>query len=265
MDTLWVVFIGVVSLALLEAVYSLKGGRDYRRLFRLAQERVTQGGEAGEDRLPPVSLILPCRGIDPGLQTNLGAFLTLNYPDFQILFVTDDRSDPCVPLLKALVAGPSRVPARVLIAGPARRRGQKVHNLLHAVEFLRDQDEVLVFGDSDIRPGSGWLKALVETALIPDTGIATGFRWYLPQNGSFASVLRSVWNAGIASLLSRSDNLFAWGGAMAIPRKLVVLVTSNDELQNRIDFSQFQMFSHKFGICFCTILLVFLQVLCLLE
>ncbi|MFB3068977.1 MAG: glycosyltransferase, partial [Acidobacteriota bacterium] len=49
---------------------------------------------------------------------------------------------------------------------------------------------------------------------------STGFRWYLPQRGNFASVLRSVWNAGTASLMKEGDSSFAWGGAMAVRREV---------------------------------------------
>ena len=51
-------------------------------------------------------------------------------------------------------------------------------------------------------------------------GVSTGFRWYLPQRGNFASVLRSVWNAGTASLMKEGDSFFAWGGAMAMRREV---------------------------------------------
>jgi cellulose synthase/poly-beta-1,6-N-acetylglucosamine synthase-like glycosyltransferase len=48
-------------------------------------------------------------------------------------------------------------------------------------------------------------------------GAATGYRWFIPAKGGFASQLRSVWNASIASALGeREDKNFCWGGSTAI-------------------------------------------------
>jgi cellulose synthase/poly-beta-1,6-N-acetylglucosamine synthase-like glycosyltransferase len=203
--------IGILSL--FEALYSLKGGIDYLRLFQTSRHR-TLG-----DFAPSATLILPFKGAEEGLEENLRAYFELDYPDLQILLVTGDCRDPCVPILERVKEEYPEAISQILFAGKAEQRGQKVHNLLHAVNRLRDEDGVLAFGDSDIRPGVNWLRDLIGTLEDPDVGVSTGFRWYLPQRGSFASVLRSVWNAGTASLMKEGDSLFAWGGAMAIRRE----------------------------------------------
>jgi cellulose synthase/poly-beta-1,6-N-acetylglucosamine synthase-like glycosyltransferase len=204
--------IGILSL--FEALYSLKGGVDYLRLFQTSRRR-TLG-----DFAPSATLILPFKGVDKGLQENLRAYFELDYPDLQILLVTGDSLDPCVPILETVREEYPEATSQILFAGKAQQRGQKVHNLLHAVGQLRDGDGVLAFGDSDIRPTANWLRDLIGTLEDPDVGVSTGFRWYLPQRGNFASVLRSVWNAGTASLMKEGDSFFAWGGAMAMRREV---------------------------------------------
>jgi cellulose synthase/poly-beta-1,6-N-acetylglucosamine synthase-like glycosyltransferase len=163
------------------------------------------------------------RGLDPGLEENLDAYLSLDYTDnhadHQVLFVTDREDDPSFELTQRVSARFPEVPSRVLVAGRAQGRGQKVHNLLHALDRVREQDSVLVFGDSDIRPGPDWLRDLVEPLADPQVGASTGFRWHIPVEGGPTSVLRSVWNAGIASLMTGTSPPFAWGGAMAIRRE----------------------------------------------
>jgi len=204
--------IGILSL--LEALYSLKGGVDYLRLFQTSRRR-TPG-----DFAPSATLILPFKGVDKSLQENLTAYFELDYPDLQILLVTEDSLDPCVPILERVREEFPAVISQILFAGKAQQRGQKVHNLLHAVGQLGDGDGVLAFGDSDIRPASNWLRDLIGSLEDPDVGVSSGFRWYLPQRGNFASVLRSVWNAGSASLMKEGDSSFAWGGAMAVRREV---------------------------------------------
>ncbi|MCH8319744.1 MAG: glycosyltransferase [Acidobacteria bacterium] len=204
--------IGILSL--FEALYSLKGGVDYLRLFQTSRH------QSPGDFAPSATLILPFKGVDKGLQENLTAYFELDYPDLQILLVTEDSLDPCVPILERVREGFPAVTSQILFAGKAQQRGQKVHNLLHAVGQLGDGDGVLAFGDSDIRPAANWLRDLIGTLEDPDVGVSTGFRWYLPQRGNFASVLRSVWNAGTASLMKEGDSYFAWGGAMAVRREV---------------------------------------------
>ena len=208
----WLIFLALLSL--LEGLFSLRGGFRFLRLFRKASKAVA-GPYA-----PPLTLIVPCRGLDPGLDRNLAAFLDLEYPDWQLLLVTDDPDDASVPVIRSLLEGGSHPRVRLLFSGKTRTRSQKVHNLLHALDHLRRRDRVLVFGDSDIRPDPLWLRHLVAPLEDPEVGASTGYRWYLPQKGGFGSVLRSVWNAGIASLMTEGNSYFAWGGAMAIRRQV---------------------------------------------
>ncbi len=212
MHPLLLIAIGLSALALLEALVSLRGGIEFRRTLRRA------GRDESPAFTPPASLILPCRGLDPGFEENLRAFFSLDYPDFQLLLVVGDRSDPCVPAIERVTEEFSPGNIRLLFAGQARDRGQKVHNLLHALAFLRPCDEAIAFGDSDIRPDPGWLRALTGPLADPKAAVVSGFRWYLPQKGNFASVLRSVWNAGAVSLMKEKGSRFAWGGAMALLR-----------------------------------------------
>ena len=213
LSTLATLLIGAGILSLLEALHSFKGGFQYLWLFRRFE------GRAPAKFAPPVTLVLPCKGLDEGLKYNLSAYFELDYPDWQILLVTGDSSDPAVAVLEEVCALYPDVASQILFSGETRQRSQKVHNLLHALESLRDCDEVLAFGDSDIRPTRDWLRYLVGPLEDPSVGVSTGYRWYLPQKGSFASVLRSVWNAGIASVMNERDCYFAWGGAMAIRRE----------------------------------------------
>ena len=222
----WLIFLALLSL--LEGLNSLRGGFRFLRLFRKASKAVP-GAYA-----PPLTLIVPCRGLDPGLDRNLAAFLDLEYPDWQLLLVTDDEADASVPVIRSLQDNRSHPEVRLLFSGKARGRSQKVHNLLHALDHLRRRDRVLVFGDSDIRPDPLWLRHLVEPLEDPEVGASTGYRWYLPQKGGFGSVLRSVWNAGIASLMSEGNCYFAWGGAMAIRREVFDSCSVADHWQHTL-------------------------------
>jgi ceramide glucosyltransferase len=174
------------------------------------------------DYAPFVSVIAPCRGIEPGLEENLAALFKQRYPAYEIIFVTGGAADPALNIVAQVRAAMSAQPAtaaRIVIAGQALDSGQKVHNLIGAVAAIDPQTEVIVFVDTDAQPHQDWLRSLVAPLGDETVGAATGYRWFIPGRGGLASQVRAVWNASIASALggAREKN-FCWGGSTAIRR-----------------------------------------------
>ena len=167
---------------------------------------------------PFVSVIAPGRGLEPGLIDNLRPLVTQDYPHYEVLFVFDDADDPAVKIVAELK---HTVATRIVISGPAKDSGQKVHNLRVAVNEVDPQTEVLVFVDTDARPSQHWLRQLVAPLADETLGASTGYRWFVPARGGFASQLRGVWNASVASALgSDTTKNFCWGGSTAIRRSI---------------------------------------------
>jgi cellulose synthase/poly-beta-1,6-N-acetylglucosamine synthase-like glycosyltransferase len=175
----------------------------------------TELAQPQSDFAPFVTVIAPFRGIDDGLDDNLNALVEQNYPQFEIIFVGDDYNDPAIPCIKNVLSPSSRL----IIAPKAIDMSQKVENLRSAVKAADERTEVFVFVDSDVRPVSDWLRSLVSPLEDPDIGGTTGYRWFISRNPTFASELRSSWNASIASALGpQTRSNFCWGGSMAIRR-----------------------------------------------
>ncbi|MEP6819024.1 MAG: glycosyltransferase family 2 protein [bacterium] len=172
------------------------------------------------DFIPFVSVIAPCRGLEDGLSENINALFQQDYPAYEIVFVTDRAADSSLNLIEAVRKADDaaeRVSSRIVIAGGAIGCGQKVHNLRVAVTKIDPRSEVLVFVDTDVRPQSNWLRSLVAPLADESLGAASGYRWFIPEQGGLASHLRSVWNGSIASALGeREDKNFCWGGSTAI-------------------------------------------------
>lgn len=204
--------LGLIALALAEALLSVRSGLAFRSSFLKARQATRPAPPAS------ISLIIPCRGLDSGLKENLESFLRQDHPDHQVIFAVDNPDDPSVDAIEK-VRRRAETPSKLIVSGKAQGRSQKVHSQLCAIDSLRPEDDLIAFGDSDIRPHQEWLTQLVSPLSDSAVGVSTGFRWYIPVKGNFASVLRSVWNAGIASLITGADARFAWGGAMAIRRE----------------------------------------------
>lgn len=165
--------------------------------------------------LPPATLIVPIKGREEGLVENLRSLIEQDYPDFELLIVVHAGDDPAVNDVRSLLGGP----VRLIVAGPGpQNTGEKVANLLAAVEQARPSSEVLAFADSDGRVERDWLRSLASPLHDPAIGAVTGYRWYFPECGRFSPLMRSVWNATIAGGLAPGRVAFAWGGAMALRR-----------------------------------------------
>ena len=211
MGTLFVILVGLL---LLQSVISLLA------TFRFARYALAPRSARTSRNQLRAAILLPCRGLEPDFETNIRAFLTQDYREYEMLFVVESQQDPAYAALTQIIKQ-SRRNAWLLIAGEAHNCGQKVHNLLFALDTLDANDrrvEVLVFADADARPHATWLAELVAPLNDRSVGATTGFRWYVPERGGFASWLTSAWNASALSLLGERSG-FAWGGSMAILRE----------------------------------------------
>src|SRR5262249_43288292 len=101
---------------------------------------------------PRTAVICPCRGVESGLERNLVALCEFDHQNYEVFFVLASESDPAHGIVQR-VAASSRVKAHVIIAGKPANCSEKVNNLRVAVEQLPEEFEVIVFADSDGRPG----------------------------------------------------------------------------------------------------------------
>ena len=165
--------------------------------------------------LPPVRLIVPCRGIDPQMEANLQALFELDYPDLELCFTLESRTDPAAEVIARLQSRFSCA-VRLVEAGLATNRGQKVHNLMAACREPRADREVYAFVDSDARPHREWLKRLVQRMETRKVAAVTGYRWYSPPAGNWPGRVISALNNTVMGVLGPHGFNLAWGGAWAI-------------------------------------------------
>ena len=166
---------------------------------------------------PRTAVICPCRGMEPGLERNLVFLCEFNHQNYEVFFVLASESDAAYSTVKR-VAGTSRVKATVLIAGQPQNTSEKVNNLRFAVEQLPPEFEVLVFADSDGRPGKSWLHHLVAPLSDSRIGATTTMRWFLPNDNSLPTALLAAWNAAVVTMLGSHGKNFCWGGGTAVRR-----------------------------------------------
>lgn len=168
---------------------------------------------------PRTAVICPCRGMEPGIERNLVSLCEFDHQNYEVFFVLASETDAAHGILKRLVAS-SRVTAHIVIAGKPENCSEKVNNLRVAVEQLPPEFEVLVFADSDGRPGKHWLHRLVAPLADSRIGATTTMRWFIPNDSSLPTALLAAWNASVVTMLGPHQKNFCWGGGTAIRRAI---------------------------------------------
>ena len=168
---------------------------------------------------PRTAVICPCRGMEPGLERNLVSLCEFDHQNYEVFFVLASESDPAYSIVKR-VASTSRVKAHIVIAGKPENCSEKVNNLRVAVEQVPPEFEVLVFADSDGRPGKTWLHHLVAPLTDSRIGATTTMRWFMPNDNGLATALLAAWNASVVTMLGPHNKNFCWGGGTAIRRSV---------------------------------------------
>jgi len=168
---------------------------------------------------PRTAVICPCRGIEPGLERNLVSLCEFDHQNYEVFFVLASESDPAHSIVKR-VAATSRAKAHVVIAGNPENCSEKVNNLRVAVEQVPEEFEVLVFADSDGRPGKSWLHHLVAPLMDSRIAATTTMRWFLPNDNGLPTALLAAWNASVVTMLGPHNKNFCWGGGTAIRRAI---------------------------------------------
>jgi ceramide glucosyltransferase len=122
-------------------------------------------------RLPPLTILKPLCGAEPGLYENLRSFCEQDYPEFQIVFGVLDPTDAALPVVERLVAEFPSLPIDVVINSQLHGGNRKTSNLINLL--AQAQHDVLVMADSDARVGPDYLKTVSAPLLDKEVGLVT--------------------------------------------------------------------------------------------
>lgn len=112
------------------------------------------------DARPPVTVVRPVRGLETFSRETLGSTFDIAYPDYEILFCVEDRDDPVVPLVHALIAAHPERDASILIGTDRLGDNPKLNNM--AKGFRAARFEHIVFVDSNVFTPADYLDQLVH-------------------------------------------------------------------------------------------------------
>jgi cellulose synthase/poly-beta-1,6-N-acetylglucosamine synthase-like glycosyltransferase len=170
-------------------------------------------------RTPRAAIIVPIKNASALTGAFLRRLRSQAYPDYRIIAAIESRSDPAFRLL-AEAAGDCGAPVTTIVAGVTERGGQKVWNLLAAIEAIEATDEIIVFTDADTLPTPEWLGRLVSALTDAGYDAVTGYRWMIPTDKRLSSAIVAAANASVVTLprIPAILNL-CWGGTTALKRE----------------------------------------------
>jgi ceramide glucosyltransferase len=137
-------------------------------LAYLRQHRVRK--EPMPSELPPVSVLKPLKGADPGLSENLESFFRLDYPDFELLFSVAEGADPAVKLVLELRERYPGVRSRLIVGAENVGMNPKVNNLDRS--YRQASADLILISDSNVRVSPDYLRRKVA-CLAPGVGVVT--------------------------------------------------------------------------------------------
>ena len=185
---------------------------------------------------PPVSILKPLHGAEPGLYENLRSFVDQDYPQLQIVLGVRHPADSALPIARALIADRPLGDIALIVDPRAGGSNLKVANLENMLPAARHP--VLVLADSDMRVDPSYVAGLAGLLADPGAGLATclykgvsaGGTW--SQLGALYINFSFLPNALLAEALGVGGGCF--GATIALQRTVLERIGGFAPLRNEL-------------------------------
>lgn len=216
------VFLGIV----------FSGVRRIRRWVREEGCELTRRHAADEDYLPPVTLMKPLHGAEPGLELNLRSFYeqdclradAAKQPKAEFLFCARYEDDAGLAIARRVAADYPHIATRILTCGEPWAANAKLCSL--AVMEREAAHDLWVISDSDVRVEPDYLRSVLLPFADAKVGCLTCLYRGVMAEGAIWSRLEAAgmsieMSSGVAASLPMEPMCFALGPTMATRRECV--------------------------------------------
>jgi len=188
--------------------------------------------------LPPVSVLKPLHGTEPGMERNLETFFEQDYPEFELLFCARHDTDEGLRLAQRVAERYPHVDAKFVTCGEPQPKfhNAKVYSLAKLDSVARH--ELFITSDADVRVTPDYLRRMVQNLKDPHVGLAScvylgtvdggasaGFSAQLDAVGKSVEMTSGVL---VADMLEGTK--FALGATMAVRKRSFQEAGGFDEL-----------------------------------
>jgi ceramide glucosyltransferase len=174
---------------------------------------------------PPLTLLKPLHGAEPGLEAHLETFFVQDYPEYEILFCTRTPEDTGLATARQVAARHPNIPAKFLSTnGQPDYINAKVASM-EAMEAAAAH-EILVISDSDVRVTGDYLRAVALPFADPNVGGMTcPYRGVAAEGGLWARLeaigMSVEMTAGVLAARAMEGMQFVLGPTMAFRRETI--------------------------------------------
>jgi ceramide glucosyltransferase len=177
--------------------------------------------------LPPVSVLKPLHGTEPGMERNLESFFEQEYPEFELLFCARHESDEGLQLARRVGERYPQVDARYITCGEPlpQFHNAKVYSLAKLDSVARH--ELFITSDADVRVTRDYLRRMVQNLKDPRVGLASCVYLGTTDKGTDAGLSSQLDAVGksvemtsgvlVADMLEGTK--FALGATMAVRKR----------------------------------------------
>ncbi len=174
---------------------------------------------------PPLTLLKPLHGADPGLESYLETFFTQDYPAYEILFCARTANDAGLETARRVAARHPHIPVQFFSTG-----GQPdyINAKVASMELMEAHaaHDILVISDSDVRVTPDYLRSVALPFADPNVGgMCCLYRGVAAEGGLWArleAVGMSVeMSAGVLAARAMEGMQFTLGPTMAFRRETI--------------------------------------------
>jgi ceramide glucosyltransferase len=174
---------------------------------------------------PPVTLLKPVHGAEPGLEAHLATFFEQDYPEYEILFCARSAQDAGLETARRVAARYPNIPAKFFSTG-----GQPDYINAKVASLERMEAEaahsIFVISDSDVRVRPDYLRAVVLPFADERVGaMCCPYRGVAAEGGLWArleAVGMSVeMTSGVLAARAMEGMKFVLGPTMAFRRDVI--------------------------------------------
>ncbi len=187
-----------------------------------ARRRSESASKSAPEFTPPVSLLKPLHGDEPGLEAHLATFFEQDYPEYEILFCARHEEDAGLAAARRVAARHPQVPVQFLTSGEPTAPNAKTLSLDRMAQAARH--EIFIISDSDVRVTLDYVRSVTAAFADAKVGAATCLYRGVAVEGGLWSRLEATgmsveMTAGVLVVEMLEGMKFTLGPTMAVRRE----------------------------------------------
>ncbi len=146
-------------------------GLVFAAVYRFVTARRKSRMKVQPDFYPPVSLLKPLHGAEPGLGAHIASFFEQDYRNYEILFCARNANDEGLRIARQVAALYPSVPAKFLVTGERTYINAKVSSLEKMAAAANT--DIFIISDSDVRVTPNYIREVVAPFANAKVGAVT--------------------------------------------------------------------------------------------